>query len=77
MLRFGLAELHSDARTSYAATEFRHSRPDRIRPRLGRLRTRGRHRADVQKQVYFKTGEKATGTMSPKAIEYQVNDRGR
>ncbi|MEQ4206838.1 ABC transporter substrate-binding protein [Actinopolymorpha sp. B9G3] len=34
-------------------------------------------RDEVQKQVYFKTGEPTTGTMSPKAIECQVNDEGR
>ena len=34
-------------------------------------------RDEIQKQVYFKTGELSTGTMSPKAIEYQVNDQGK
>lgn len=35
------------------------------------------NRADVQKAVYFGLGELSTGTMSPKAIEYNVNDEGR
>jgi ABC-type transport system substrate-binding protein len=35
------------------------------------------NRDDVQKQVYFETGEPTTGTMSPKAIEYQINDEGK
>jgi peptide/nickel transport system substrate-binding protein len=35
------------------------------------------NRADVQKAVYFGLGELTTGTMSPKAIEYNINDTGR
>lgn len=35
------------------------------------------NRADVQKAVYFGLGELTTGTMSPKAIEYNINDDGR
>jgi peptide/nickel transport system substrate-binding protein len=35
------------------------------------------NRDAVQKSVYFNTGEKTTGTMSPKAIEYTVNDTGK
>ncbi|GAA5030931.1 ABC transporter substrate-binding protein [Actinopolymorpha pittospori] len=35
------------------------------------------NRADVQKAVYFNTGELTTGTMSPKAIEFHVNDEGK
>lgn len=35
------------------------------------------NRADVQKAVYFGLGELTTGTMSPKAIEYNVNDTGK
>jgi peptide/nickel transport system substrate-binding protein len=35
------------------------------------------NRADVQKAVYFGLGELTTGTMSPKAIEYNINDEGR
>ncbi|QGN34874.1 ABC transporter substrate-binding protein [Microlunatus sp. Gsoil 973] len=34
-------------------------------------------RATVQKSVYFNTGERTTGTLSPKAKEFQVNDEGR
>ena len=35
------------------------------------------NRADIQKQVYFTTGEPTTGTLSPKSIEYHVNDEGK
>lgn len=35
------------------------------------------NRADVQKAVYFGLGELTTGTMSPKAIEYNINDQGK
>jgi peptide/nickel transport system substrate-binding protein len=35
------------------------------------------NRADVQKAVYFGLGELTNGTMSPKAIEYNVNDEGK
>lgn len=34
-------------------------------------------REDVRKTVYFNNGELTTGTMSPKAIEYQVNATGK
>lgn len=34
-------------------------------------------RDKIQKIVYFGTGEKTTGTMSPKAIEFTSNDTGR
>jgi peptide/nickel transport system substrate-binding protein len=34
-------------------------------------------RDKIQKIVYFGTGEKTTGTMSPKAIEFNANDVGR
>jgi peptide/nickel transport system substrate-binding protein len=34
-------------------------------------------RKEVRKSVYFNTGRLTTGTMSPKAIEYTVNDEGR
>ena len=30
-----------------------------------------------QKAIYFNTGEKTTGTLSPKAIEYQINEQGQ
>ena len=35
------------------------------------------NREAVQKSVYFNTGEPTTGTLSPKAIEYTVNDTGQ
>jgi peptide/nickel transport system substrate-binding protein len=35
------------------------------------------NRADVQKAVYFGLGELTTGTLSPKAIEYNINDQGK
>jgi peptide/nickel transport system substrate-binding protein len=35
------------------------------------------NRGAVQQAVYFNTGEKTTGTFSPKAKEYHVNDTGR
>jgi len=34
-------------------------------------------RDKIQKIVYFGTGEKTTGTMSPKAIEFNANDVGK
>ena len=34
------------------------------------------NRAAVQKSVYFNTGELTTGTHSPKASEFQINDTG-
>jgi peptide/nickel transport system substrate-binding protein len=35
------------------------------------------NRDAVQKAVYFNTGEKTTGTLSAKAVEFQVNDEGK
>ncbi|WP_020578639.1 ABC transporter substrate-binding protein [Actinopolymorpha alba] len=35
------------------------------------------NRKDVQKSVYYNTGELTTGTMSPKGIEFHVNDEGK
>ncbi|MGW5362799.1 ABC transporter substrate-binding protein [Actinopolymorpha pittospori] len=35
------------------------------------------NRAEIKKSIYFETGEPTTGTMSPKAVEYQVNDQGK
>ena len=35
------------------------------------------NRAELKKAIYFGTGEITTGTMSPKAIEYHVNDEGK
>ncbi|MBE1608510.1 ABC transporter substrate-binding protein [Actinopolymorpha pittospori] len=34
-------------------------------------------RGDAQKSIYYNTGEKTTGTYSPMAIEYQVNEQGQ
>lgn len=34
-------------------------------------------RKRIQKSVYFRTGFPSTGTLSPKAMEYVVNDEGR
>jgi peptide/nickel transport system substrate-binding protein len=35
------------------------------------------NRAETQKSLYFQTGDKTTGTMSPKALEYHINDEGK
>ena len=35
------------------------------------------NRAEIQKAIYFNTGEPTSGTLSPKAIEYLVNDEGK
>ncbi|MBA3943992.1 MAG: ABC transporter substrate-binding protein [Herpetosiphonaceae bacterium] len=35
------------------------------------------NRAQVQRVVYFNTGELTTGTYSPKSIEYLINDQGK
>jgi peptide/nickel transport system substrate-binding protein len=35
------------------------------------------NRAAVQKSVYFNTGERTTGTHSPKALEFQINQEGK
>ncbi|HEX3815282.1 MAG TPA: ABC transporter substrate-binding protein [Mycobacteriales bacterium] len=35
------------------------------------------NRAEIQKSLYFEMGELTTGTMSPKAIEFQANAQGR
>ncbi|SDS52029.1 peptide/nickel transport system substrate-binding protein [Microlunatus soli] len=35
------------------------------------------NRDAVRKSVYFNTGEKTTGTLSPKAKEFQINDEGK
>jgi peptide/nickel transport system substrate-binding protein len=37
----------------------------------------GFNRTQIQQAIYFNTGELTTGTMSPKAIEYNINDEGR
>src|SRR5690606_30733566 len=35
------------------------------------------NREDVRRSVYYNTGELTTGTMSPKAIEFHVDDEGK
>ncbi len=35
------------------------------------------NRPEAKKAVYFETGEETTGTMSPKAMEWLVNDEGK
>ena len=35
------------------------------------------NRAQVQKDFFFNPGELTTGTYSPKAIEYNINDEGK
>ena len=35
------------------------------------------NRDAIHKSIYFNTGEKTTGTMSPKAIEYRANETGK
>lgn len=42
-----------------------------------RAMSHGLDRATIQRVVYFNTGILTTGTMSPKAIEFNVNDEGR
>jgi peptide/nickel transport system substrate-binding protein len=35
------------------------------------------NREALQKSVYFNTGERTTGTLSPKAVEFQLNAKGK
>jgi peptide/nickel transport system substrate-binding protein len=35
------------------------------------------NRAEAKKSIYFEQGEPTTGTLSPKAIEYLINDEGK
>ena len=46
-------------------------------PRFQRALSHAWNRDADQKLVYFGTGELTTGTMSPKAIEYQFNDEAK
>lgn len=46
-------------------------------PKFRQALSHAYNRADVQKAVYFGLGELTTGTFSPKAIEYNINDQGR
>jgi peptide/nickel transport system substrate-binding protein len=46
-------------------------------PKFRQALSHAYNRAEVQKAVYYNTGELTTGTMSPKAIEFHVNDEGK
>ncbi len=46
-------------------------------PKFRQALSHAYNRKDVQKAVYFNTGELTTGTMSPKGIEFHVNDEGK
>ena len=46
-------------------------------PEFQRALSHAWNRAEVQKILYFNTGELTTGTLSPKAIEYQFNDEAK
>ena len=46
-------------------------------PKFRQALSHAYNRADVQKAVYFGLGELTTGTISPKAIEYNINDDGK
>ncbi len=46
-------------------------------PKFRQALSFGFDRAEAQKAIYFNTGEKTTGTYSPKAIEYQADAHGK
>jgi peptide/nickel transport system substrate-binding protein len=46
-------------------------------PKFMKAVSHGWNRAEAHKILYFETGEITTGTMSPKAIEYQFNDEAK
>lgn len=46
-------------------------------PRFRQALSHGFDRAEMRKSLYYNTGFPTTGTMNPKAIEFQVNDRGK
>ena len=46
-------------------------------PKFRKALSHAYNRTEVQKVVYFNTGEPTTGTLSPKAIEYNINDQGK
>lgn len=46
-------------------------------PRFRRALSHGFNRPEARKSLYFNTGEPTTGTFSPKALEYNINDHGR
>src|SRR5690606_10835881 len=45
-------------------------------PRFRQALSHAFNRDEAHKSIYFELGEKTTGTLSPKAIEDQVNDEG-
>jgi peptide/nickel transport system substrate-binding protein len=46
-------------------------------PEFQRALSHAWNREEAQKIIYFNTGELTTGTLSPKAIEYQFNDEAK
>ncbi|GAA2756241.1 ABC transporter substrate-binding protein [Actinopolymorpha rutila] len=46
-------------------------------PKFRQALSLGVDRKEIQKAIYFNTGEITTGTMSPKAIEFHVDDKGK
>ena len=46
-------------------------------PKFRQALSHGFNRAEAQKAIYFNTGEKTTGTYSPKANEYQADAHGK
>ena len=47
------------------------------KPEFRKALSLGFRRDDVQKTIYYNTGERTTGTYSPKAIEYHAGDEGK
>jgi len=46
-------------------------------PKFRQALSLAQNRAEAKKSVFFEKGELTTGTMSPKAIEYLINDTGK
>ncbi len=46
-------------------------------PKFRQALSHAYNRAQVRKAVYYNTGELTTGTLSPKAIEYRINEQGK
>lgn len=46
-------------------------------PRFRKALSLAVNRPEIQKSIYFNTGEPTTGTLSPKAKEYSVSEEGR
>jgi peptide/nickel transport system substrate-binding protein len=46
-------------------------------PKFRQALSMGYDRATARKAIYFEQGDPTTGTLSPKAIEYQINDTGK